>query len=146
MGLVFEKSFEQLQADFISELTSNTNITRTTPGSKARTLSEIFNKKLNKSYQDFDINFLRSFLPFAQGRFLDHLGDMLNIPRLGSLRASAPASSELVRIYVETGTFGDLNSGNDINVPIGTVVSTLPFGGGISFQLVEGVTLQSDLS
>lgn len=146
MPLVFEKTFDQLQSEFISELTSNTSITRVTPGSKARTLSEIFNKKLNKSYQEFDINFLRSFLPFAQGRFLDYLGDMLNLPRLGSLRSVAPASSELVRIYVKTGTFGDLNSGNDIFIPIGTSVSTLPFGEGISYSLTEGVVLQSDLS
>lgn len=141
MPLIFEKSYEKLQSETMDELTSSTNITRVTPGSKARTLAQIFNRKLNRGYQDFDINFLRTFLPFAQGRFLDYIGDAVNVQRLGANKSSTDTSSKLVKVYVETGTFGDLNSGNTIFIPIGTSISTLPNNEGIVYRTTEGVVL-----
>lgn len=141
MPLVFEKTFEKLQSETMGELTSSTNITRVTPGSKARTLAQIFNRKLNKAYQDFDINFLRTFLPFAQGRFLDYIGDAVNVPRLGANRSRASSEAQLQKVYVEEGTFGDLNNGNDIFLPVGLIISTLPQNEGITYRLTEGVVL-----
>jgi uncharacterized phage protein gp47/JayE len=141
MPLVFEKTFEKLQSETMSELTSSTNITRVTPGAKARTLAQIFNRKLNKAYQDFDINFLRTFLPFAQGRFLDYIGDSVNVPRLGASRSRASTEAQLQKVYVEEGTFGDLNNGNDIFLPVGLIISTLPQNEGITYRLTEGVVL-----
>ena len=141
MPLVFEKTYDQLQAEVMSELTSSTNITRVTPGSKARTLSQVFNRKINGAYQDFDINFLRSFLPFAQGRFLEYLGDMLGIQRLGATRSTSVQTAQQVKFYVDSGTFGDLNSGNDIFIPAGVQISTLPNNEGIIYRVAAGVLL-----
>ncbi len=146
MPLIFERTREEIQADIISELTSNTNITRLTPGSKAKTLVQLFSTKLNRAYQDFDVNFLKSFLPFAQGRFLDYIGDMVNVPRLGALTSSTTAASQLVKFYVESGTFGDLNSGASIFIPAGTQISTLPNNDGIIYRLIEGVVLSATSS
>jgi uncharacterized phage protein gp47/JayE len=141
MPLIFEKTFDSLQAETLSELTSSTNINRVTPGSKARALLQVSNRKLNKAYQDFDINYIRTFLPFAQGRFLDYIGDMVNVPRLGASRSSAPATSQLVKAYVATGTFGALNGGNSIIIPVGTLISTLPNGEGTVYKVTESVSL-----
>lgn len=141
MPLVFEKSLDKLQSETMSELTSSTNITRLTPGAKARTLAQVFNRKLNKAYQDFDVNFLKSFLPFAQGRFLDYFGDAVNVPRLGANRAVVSTSAQLQKVYTETGTFGDLNNGNDIFLPVGMSLSTLPGNEGVVYRLTEGIIL-----
>lgn len=130
----------------MSELTSSTNITNVSPGSTARTIVSAVNRKLNKSYQDFDINFLRSFMPFAQGRFLDYLGDMLGCPRLGATTATASVDSQQVKFYVASGTFGDLNDGNDIFVPAGTLISTLSNNDGIVYRLPIGVFLTASNS
>jgi uncharacterized phage protein gp47/JayE len=147
MPIVFEKSLEKLQSESISELLDSTNITRTTPGSKARSMLQVFNRKLNKAYQDFDINFLRTFLPFAQGRFLDYIGDMLNVPRLGGSRATVTTGSQLFKVTVKTTnlitTFGDLNNGNDILLPVGTVFSTLPQNEGVVYKLSEAIVLSA---
>lgn len=102
---------------------------------------QIVNRKLNKAYQDFDINFLRSFLPFAQGRFLDYIGDMLNVVRIGANRAVVLSTHKIFKVYVTTGTFGSLNSGNPILIPTGTIFSTLPLNEGISYTAIEGVLL-----
>lgn len=144
--LVFEKNYDQLQAEVMDELTSSTKITRITPGAKARTIAQVFNRKLNRSAKDFDINFLRSFLPFANGRFLEYLGDMLGVPRLGATRAFSTDTSQQVKFYVDSGTFGDLNNGNDIFIPSGTQLSTLPNNEGIVYRVVGGLVLNRDLS
>jgi uncharacterized phage protein gp47/JayE len=146
MPLAFEKSFDSLQAEVIETLTSETNITNVTPGSTAKAIVTTFNRKLNKAYQDFDINFLRSFLPFAQGRFLDYIGDMLGVSRLGSTNAFAPTEAKLVKFYVASGTFGNLNGDQDIFVPAGTQISTLPNNEGIVYRLSNAVFLTAALS
>lgn len=138
MALLFEKSFERLQGVTMNELVSGTNITRTTPGSKARSILQVVNRELSTAYQEFDVNMLRSFLPYAQGRFLDYLGDMLGVSRLGASRATVLSEEKLVRFYVESGTFGDLNSGSDIFIPSGTIISTLPGNEGIVFRTSVG--------
>jgi uncharacterized phage protein gp47/JayE len=141
MPLLFERSFEKLQGEAMNELVNETNITRTTPGAKAKALLQIVNRKLNRSYQEFDINFLRGFLPYARGRFLDYLGDMLGVGRGGALKSEASASSRLVKFYVSTGTFGDINNNSDITIPTGTLISSRDNNGGIVYRVTAGVTL-----
>jgi uncharacterized phage protein gp47/JayE len=131
----------------MNELINETNITRTTPGAKARTLLKVVNRKLNKSYQEFDVNFLRAFLPFAQGQFLDYLGDMLAVPRAPAQRAEATAGDQLVRFYVVNDqTFGDINNDLDIFIPSGTLISTGPNMSGIVYRVTVGVFLDRTFS
>lgn len=130
----------------MNELVSNTPITRITPGAKARALLQTVNKKLNRSYQEFDLNLLKAYLPFATGRFLDYLGDMMGLPRLGAQRASASAEDQVFRIYVASGTFGNLNGNADISFPAGEILSTEPNGGGVTFRTVSTVVLNRNSS
>ncbi len=146
MPLLFEKSFEKLQGEIMSELVSSTNITRVTPGSKARALLQAVNKKLNRAYQDFDINILQSFLPFAQGKFLDYIGDMVGVGRLGATQANASLESKTVKFFVDTGTFGDINEGLDISLPAGSRISTGRNVTGVVYRTVISTLLDASLS
>lgn len=146
MPILFEKSFERLQGETLNELISQTNITRTSPGGKARNLLRVINRKLNRAYQEFDINLLRGFLPFAEGQFLDYFGDMLGVPRAPAVRATAAAASKLIRFYVETGSFGDINSNADIFIPSGTLISTSPNNAGTVYRVSTGVFLERSLA
>ena len=146
MPLLFEKGFGKLQGETMNELVQDTNITRTTPGAKAKSLLQIVNRKLNTTYQEFDVNFLKSFLPYAGGRFLDYLGDMLGVPRGGALRSEASSSSKLVKFYVSEGTFGDINGNSDITITAGTIISSRNGNGGIAYQVTAGVVLNRFLS
>lgn len=85
-------------------------------------------------------------MPFAQGRFLDYIGDMLGVSRLGSSNASAAAESKSVKFYVSSGTFGDLNGGQDIFIPVGTQISTLNGNEGIIYKLASGIFLPATSS
>ncbi len=146
MPILFEKSFEKLQGESMAELTSSTPITRITPGSKAKAVLQTLNKKLNKSYQEMDLNFVQAFLPFAQGKFLDYTGEMLGLPRLGAQRATASADSKAVRFYVDTGTFGDINGSSNISIPAGTRLSTQRGGVGIVYRVAVTTVLLAGLS
>lgn len=146
MPLLFERSFEKLQGESLNELISETNITRTSPGSKARSLLQVVNRKLNRSYQEFDINILRAYLPYAQGQFLDYFGDMLGLPRAPAQRANASIGDKLVRFYAETGTFGDLNNNEDIFIPSGTIISSGFNGTGVVYRVTAGIYLDRTLT
>jgi hypothetical protein len=146
MPLLYEKSYEKLQGETINQLVNETPISRTTPGAKAKAILQIVNRQLNKTYQEFDTNFLRSFLPYARGKFLDYLGDMLGTPRGGALRAEASQATRLVKFYVSTGTFGDINGNADITIPSGTVISSRENNGGVRYRVTVGTVLNRLLS
>ena len=80
-------------------------------------------------------------MPFAEGQFLDYFGDMLGVPRAPAVRAGASAADQLIRFYVETGTFGDINSNTDIFIPSGTFVSTGINNSGTVYRVSVGTFL-----
>lgn len=144
------KSYDALLQESLAALVSQTNITQLGPGSKARALLEIINARLAGAYQYLDQQLANSLLASAQGIYLDLLGDLLACPRQEASYASAESGAENVYFYVSSGSFGDLNSGNDIIVPAGTVISMMPSDGDrtkqISFQVVEEATLPAAAS
>lgn len=146
MPLLLERSLQRLQGETMNELISSTPITRATPGAKARALLQTVNRKVNKAYQELDVNILQSFLPYATGRFLEYIGDMLGLPRLGASKAVASIDSKTVKFSVATGTFGTINSGNDISIPSGTLISTQTGSVGIVFRTTSNVILNRLLS
>lgn len=68
----------------MDELRSSTNITNFTPGSIARTLLEVFNRKLNACYTYFGLYASMTFLSTAEGIYLNMIGEMLGCARLDS--------------------------------------------------------------
>lgn len=139
--MLFARSYQQILGDALLELTQNTKVTRISPGSKARSILEAASRNLNQAYNTFDLNFARAFLSGADGKFLDLLGEILGVSRLGIETASVNASTEVVKFFVETGTFGDINSGSAITIPAGTVLSTEVDNSGVSYKLTTGVVL-----
>lgn len=121
--MLSSKDYDTLMQESLAAL-SGTNITQTGPGSKARALLEIINAKLAGAYQYLDQQLAHSFLATATGEYLDLLGDILACPRQEASYAHTEAGQENVRFYVRHGTFGDLNQGQDIIVPAGTIIST----------------------
>lgn len=69
------KNSDEMLEEMLTEL-ETMGIT-ITAGSMARSLIEIFNKKLNGTYQYFDIYTSMSFLSTSSGMYLDMIGEML---------------------------------------------------------------------
>ena len=138
---LFAKSFQELITDSVEDLVSRTNITRLSAGSIARALLESVNIRLGEAYDLFDINLARAFVSTAPGQYLDLIGILLGITRQSSVSANVDADTQTVKFYVESGTFGDINGGNSILVPQGTILSTGPSSSGTLYRTTEQITL-----
>ncbi len=143
---IFARDFNNLLADSLAELTDSTSLTRTSPGSKIRTILSTVNRRLSEGYQDFDINFARAFLSGADGKWLDLIGELLGIPRLGVSVAQTTDTAQIVKFYVDSGNFGDINNGSDINLPANTILSTLDNQQGTLYKILQAATLVSSQS
>lgn len=124
---LFSKTKEDLVSEVLTKLNQNTNITQMTPGGKARFFLETTSKEQTDQMALFDLNLLQPYLQYADGRYLDFFGDMLNLPRLESTHAET--TSDNFMFYVASGTFGDLNAGATFIIPAGRIVTTVPFDG-----------------
>lgn len=140
MTSLISKSASQLQAEMSANLLSNTNINELSPGSKAKALLDMVAKLCSGTIQDVNFNIANSFLPTAQGQFLDVIGSAYGINRIVPDR-TVLSESLVVRFYVEDGTFGDINSNNNIVIPKNTLITNS--NGGTVFKTLKQETLLS---
>lgn len=120
----FERTSDQIISNSLERLSQYTNITELSPGGKTRVLLDIVSDEQGFQHQRFDENLAQPFIKKASSRFLDFIGDMMNLPRREATHAYA--SDDNFNFYVSSGTFGDINSGSGISIPAGTIVSTVP--------------------
>lgn len=138
---LFARNLSELTADTLNELSHSTNITKLSPGSKARALLDAVNKRVEEAYQTFDLNLTKAFVSSAPGQFLDLIGELLGVTRTSGVAASVSEEMEVVKFYVDSGTFGDINNGNNITIDTGTILSTLPNGTGVLYRVTSTVVL-----
>jgi uncharacterized phage protein gp47/JayE len=132
---LFAKDLTELTTDALEDLVVHTNITRLSPGSKARAILDAVNKRIEEQYDSFDLNLARAFVSTAQGEWLDLIGALLGVARLSSEAASADSSLQIFKFYVDSGTFGDINSGNDIPLAAGTIISSKASSAGTLYRI-----------
>jgi uncharacterized phage protein gp47/JayE len=143
---LFSETESKIFGDVMFDIVSNTNLTRASPGSKTRAIAQAVSKKMGRMWSQFDLNIVQAFLTEAEGEYLDFIGAMLGIARLGEEPAGITADQRVGRFYVEVGTFGQINSGLSIYIPAGHIVSTGAAGTGIRYRLPYAVILPSDAS
>jgi uncharacterized phage protein gp47/JayE len=118
----FERTTDEIVSSALSDLSRYSNITRLTPGAKARLLLDIVSKEQGNQHQVFDENILQVFLKYADSKFLDFFGDMMNLPRREATHAFV--EDENFMFFVNSGTFGSINGGSNFLIPAGTLVFT----------------------
>lgn len=123
MAIQTPKSGAQYASEILAVLQA-TGIKNTSPGGKARALADIIADRMGALESRQFTNVSQSLLPFAQGDALDALGDIYSLPRIQSSDASATSTDNNFLFYVTTGTFGDINSGQNIVIPAGTRLFT----------------------
>ena len=138
---LFAKSYENLMADSLADLADNTNITRLSPGGIARALLESFNRRLAEAYTTFDLNLARAFVSAAGGQYLELIGILLGVDRAVASPANTQIDETVIKFYVDSGTFGNINTSQDIVIPVGTVLSTDTNSSGIVYTTTEQITL-----
>ena len=130
----------QFQVDILQAL-ANTGITQLAPGGKARAYGDIVADKLGEMELREFLNLSETLLPFATAGNLDLIGEIFGVTRLGATTSSVGATDQNFRFYVRSGTFGDINSGQDIAIPDGVQIFTASAGGPV--YLAYPVTLKA---
>lgn len=77
------KSEQEMLEEMMADLQAKTGINDFSPGSIARSLLEVINKKLHTAYKDLDIYASMIFLSHSTGSYLDLIGKLFNCSRDG---------------------------------------------------------------
>jgi len=109
------------------------------PGGKARAIADIVGDRLGQSEQRQFQNLANTLIPYATGDSLDLLGEIYGVPRLGQSSVQSDLADQNFEFYVRRGTFGDVNGGQDIEIPSDVRISTGDPNGAI--YLTDPVTL-----
>jgi uncharacterized phage protein gp47/JayE len=75
------KSEATMLQEILNQVTEETEITNLSPGSIARTLVEIFNRRLSMCYDSIDMYSAQCFVSTASGVYLSMIGKMLGCER-----------------------------------------------------------------
>jgi uncharacterized phage protein gp47/JayE len=110
--------------DILAALTQ-TGITQTAAGGKARAFCDIVGDKIGTMETNEFLNLGETLIHYATGENLDFIGEIFGVYRLGAQVASIAQGDTNFKFYAAGGkTFGDINSGSDITVPAGTLIMT----------------------
>ena len=125
MANTITENANQILDRTLQQLRDNTQITRFTPGSKARTLMAIISNEIERLEEILSSNIVLSLVNGAGGIYLDFIGELVGVARTPQKNARVEAEDRSVRIYTDGGvTFGELNRGLAIVVPAGTVLTS----------------------
>jgi len=119
---LFAKNYTSIINESLDYMTKNTAINVKTPGGKFRVLLDIFANSLSSAYSVFDSNMLKSYVYGASDEYLDYIGSIFGITRYPSQMSSVDSASQIIKYYVKSGTFGDINSGQNIVVKQNTKI------------------------
>ncbi len=140
------KTLRQLSETSFDYLASNTNLTKLSPGGKARALLDAANQSIAEAYQIFDLNLARAFISSAPGQYLDLIGILLAEPRSPAAVAIVDSQLQNIKWYVDSGTFGDINGGNPFVIPRGTIISSSSDYSGVVFKTTNSVSCDASAS
>jgi uncharacterized phage protein gp47/JayE len=96
--------------------------------------------------QDYIAAFKAGHLSSAAGNDLSKVAESYGVTRGRATRATVSAAHNNLTFYTSSGTFGDLNSAADINVPAGTIVASLPNGNELGATVRYKLTASAVLS
>jgi uncharacterized phage protein gp47/JayE len=108
----------------ILEALAATGIKQTSPGGKARAFCDIVGDKLGEIETRQYVNLTQTLLPYATGKSLDFLGEVLGVRRIPRQDVVVQSTENNFQFSVRRGTFGSVNGGSAITIPAGTRIFT----------------------
>jgi hypothetical protein len=115
---------EQYRIEILQSL-ATTGVKQLSPGGKARAFFDIVADMIGRSEQAQFYNISQTLLPYATGDSLDAIGQIYGVTRIPRQDGQVMAQDQNFKFYVRSGSFGDINSGNDIYIPAGVRIATL---------------------
>lgn len=123
-NLSVEEASEILDRSLRS-MAADTQITRLTPGAKARTLLGIMSNEIERLSEVVSANVIVGMLSGASGVYLDYIGALVGLSRGQQSPAESQDHLLNVRVYCPTSeTAGSMNNGRAIIIPGGTLITS----------------------
>lgn len=131
----------------INRLELNTSLKSLVPGTTMFSLVEGASYENMKIESAQEVQYLQSSIVTAVGRDLDEIGRrVFGISRRSSIPPTVTSDMKILKLYVNSGSFGGINDGKDIIVQAGTVFEGAIQSGMIKFATKEQITLKKELS
>lgn len=131
----------QIISDILINLESKSSVNVGNRGSKARALIEAVTEVMGSINDSIIFNISQSMLSEATGAALDLIAHAYGLRRIEAQPARIEASDRNFKYYVKGMTFGDINNGNSIIVPAGTVLKSSTANSAGQFIQSETVVL-----
>ena len=131
---------ETLMLEAENKMVLQTPFNRVTRGSKLQVLLAAIYDNIGDTINEVTSGQFLSLVNIAEGELLDQIADLFGLERDRESLCYALSTEYNVKLYVETGTFGNINNGNDIHIPEGTALTTAG-SNTIAYELSEDVVL-----
>lgn len=126
-------------------ITQRTNINNFDEDSKTRSIADSLTREVLDLRQQSIAAFSANNIATSKGKDLVELGESWGVPLNNNTFAQVFDTEQSLAFYVESGTFGDINSGGDITIPAGELVYSAPnnneLGTTVNYRLTTSVTL-----
>lgn len=133
-----------------TNITARTGLNIRGPNSKVGIIANIITEEFARSNKSQELAQNSQQVSTAVGTDLDALGLPFGIYRYLALFANCSSNERNITFYVDTGAFGDINDGSNINIPAGTIVKSNILqndkGQEISYKLTQDLTCLSTSS
>jgi uncharacterized phage protein gp47/JayE len=130
-----------------AKIGARTGITNFSADSVTRALMDVLAQEVSQVRQSQLESFYASQLSRASGKQLDLIGEDMGLPRLQPTFSSASVSEHNFAFYVETGTFGSINGGSSITIPVGTILysdqNQNELNARVEYETIQSVTLSA---
>jgi len=115
------------------------------PGTKIYQLAESIAYELMQVQHEIQETDRKKSISSSKNNELDEIGErFFGVKRLGEVKPFITPSMKALKFYSEVGSFGDINSGQDIIVPEGTIVSGIVDGIIFKFRLDKSFILNKN--
>jgi uncharacterized phage protein gp47/JayE len=131
---LFSDPQDEIFSQVLLKVMKNTGITRTSPGSKARTIIESVVGKIASAERTFEENMGHAFLDSASGSYLDKIGYMLGVTRITETSASIGSGDKVIKFYRDDASLS-------LTIPAGTLIGTSEDLTGVTYRTVSQVTM-----
>lgn len=137
------ESFYSVKRNLIERIKTNLGGIYTGEDSTVNIIGDSVSEEMNKITSEAQLLYNKSQLSNATGIFLDKIAfDLYGLLRKGGSYAESTSRERNVYFYVETGSFGDINSNQAIVIPKGTLISSSEDDGfGTDFYTTEEILL-----
>lgn len=135
-------TFQDKVNRIVQSLTQRTGLINIVPGSIAHQISEAVAYEQMQIESIVENDAVANSILSATGNALDAIGaKFLGIERRRETKTFVTSDMKLLKFYVKQGTFGDINSGLNILIPIGTTIEGSIDGIFIRMRVTEQYTL-----